>query len=106
MANILWDQFEKKEDGKAQCKICKSVIGCRWGTTSGFIKNLEPKHKEQYGTGTKQNVSDEGSSDGKKQTKLSFGVPDAALTKKTDEAIVSCWNKKVLSHAKPILGQN
>ena len=102
MANILWDQFEKKEDGKAQCKICKSVLGCRGGTTSGLIKHLESKHKEQYAlylkakeekeaakTGTKRKGGDEGSRDGKKQTKLSFGVPDAALTKKVDEAVVA-----------------
>ena len=102
MANTLWDQFEKKDDGKAQCTICKSVLGCRGGTTSGLIKHLEVKHKEQHAlypkakeereaakAGTKRKGSDEGNRDGKKQTKLSFGVPDAALTKKVDKAVIA-----------------
>ena len=85
MANLLWDQFEKKEDVKARCKICKSVQGCRGGTTSGLIKHLESKHKEQYALypkakeekeaakgGTKRKGGDEGSRDGKKTDKTFF----------------------------------
>jgi ABC-type Fe3+-citrate transport system substrate-binding protein len=45
--------------------------------------------KEAAKSVTKRKGSDEGSRDGKKQTKLSFGVPDVALTMKIVEAVVS-----------------
>ena len=46
--NILWTFFEKKDNGKAECKECKSLIVCTGGTPSGLIKHLKSKHKENH----------------------------------------------------------
>ena len=46
--NILWTFFEKKDNGKAECKECKALIVCTGGTTSGLIKHLKSKHKENH----------------------------------------------------------
>ena len=101
--NILWDLFEKVENGKAKCNSCKTILDCKGGTTSGLIKHLKSKHKELHEnyvkskeekdnvtkSGTKRNAG--GGEDigiGMKQQKLCFGIPDAALAKKIDQAVV------------------
>lgn len=98
--NILWTFFEKKDNGKAECKECKSLIVCTGGTTSGLIKHLKSKHKENHDEYLKSKDAKEaenankrksrtGQSDGLKQPRLDFGLPDANLTKKVDEAVVN-----------------
>ena len=82
--NILWTFFEKKDNGKAECKECKSLIVCTGGTPSGLIKHLKSKHKENHDEYIKskedkeaENVSKRKSrnehNDGFKQPKLDFG---------------------------------
>ena len=96
--NILWTLFLKKDNGKAECTICKSLIDCKGGTTSGLIKHLKAKHGEKHAEflkskevkeASKRKTGTKNSDDGMKQPKLDFGIPDAALTKRVDDAVVS-----------------
>ena len=38
--NILWTLFLKKDNGKAECTISKSLIDCKGGTTIGLLKQV------------------------------------------------------------------
>ena len=104
-SNILWTLFLKKDNGKAKCTICKSLIDCKVGTTSGVIKHLKAKHGEKHAEFLKSKEDKEASKtktgtkkcdDVIKQHKLDFGIPDAALTKKVDDAVVLSWLKQEL----------
>ena len=40
----IWNNFEAVVDGKARCKMCRTDIGCRGGSTSSLWKHIENKH--------------------------------------------------------------
>ena len=97
--NILWTLFLKKDNCKAECTICKSLIDCTGGTRSGLIKHLKAKHGEKHAEflkskevkevkeASKRKTGTKNSDDGMKQPKLDFAIP--SLTKKVDDAVVS-----------------
>ena len=81
--NILLTLFLKKDNGKAECTICKSLIDCKGGTTSGLIKHLKAKHGEKH---AKFLTSKEVKGACKRRTGTKNS---AALTKQVDDAVVS-----------------
>lgn len=45
MVSNIWDHFEKGGSKGAKCKLCKKIIKCEGGSTSGMISHLKLVHQ-------------------------------------------------------------